>query len=95
MGKVFRTRQAEEDLLDIWSFIAEDNPVAAESLLREINSVCRKIADLRLARRPREELSPNLRSLPIGNYVIYYRPQETGLVIIRVVHGARDTSRLF
>jgi toxin ParE1/3/4 len=28
------------------------------------------------------------------NYVIYYRPLEDGIVIVRVLHGARDHERL-
>ena len=26
----------------------------------------------------------------MGRYVIFYRPDETGIVAIRVLHGARD-----
>jgi len=37
-----------------------------------------------------EELAPNLRSFPIGSYLIFYRPVEDGIELIRVLHGARD-----
>jgi len=33
--------------------------------------------------------------LPVGNYVIFYRPIEDGIVVIRVLHGARDLPELF
>ncbi len=45
--------------------------------------------------RKREELAPLLRSFPVGNYVIFYRPASGGIQIIRVLHGARDVSKLF
>ena len=45
--------------------------------------------------RHREELSPRLRSLPVGNYVIFYRPMEDGIEVARVLHGARDLPPLF
>jgi toxin ParE1/3/4 len=35
--------------------------------------------------RKREELSPRLRSLPFGRYVIFYRPMENGIEIARVL----------
>ncbi len=35
-------------------------------------------------------MSPNLRSFPIGSYLIFYRPMEDGIQLIRVAHGARD-----
>jgi toxin ParE1/3/4 len=29
-----------------------------------------------------------------GNYVVYYRPAETELTIVRILHGARDTAAI-
>jgi toxin ParE1/3/4 len=48
-----------------------------------------------LARRPkmgrsRPELAPELRSFPVGQYVIFYLPLPKGVDIVRVLHGARD-----
>jgi toxin ParE1/3/4 len=45
--------------------------------------------------RERRELATALRSLSVGNYVIFYRPRENGLVIIRVLNGSRDIEALF
>lgn len=42
-----------------------------------------------------DDLAPNLRYFPVGNYVIYYQPTDDGVVIVRVVHGARDVNALF
>jgi toxin ParE1/3/4 len=90
MGRILQTRQAEEDLLEIWSYVADDNPAAADDLLDDIDATCAKLADAPYSGRLREELAPNIRSLPVGNYVIFYRPDEDGIVVIRVLHGARD-----
>jgi toxin ParE1/3/4 len=43
----------------------------------------------------RFDLAPGLRSLAVGNYVIFYRPVSEGIQIIRVLHGARDIPSLF
>jgi toxin ParE1/3/4 len=45
--------------------------------------------------RQREELSPRLRSFPVSRYIIFYRPMENGIEIVRVLHGARDFPPLF
>jgi toxin ParE1/3/4 len=40
--------------------------------------------------RSRLELAPDLRSFPVGQYVIFYLPLPKGVEIVRVLHGARD-----
>ncbi|MBT7959926.1 MAG: type II toxin-antitoxin system RelE/ParE family toxin [Akkermansiaceae bacterium] len=39
--------------------------------------------------RLRKEFQPIVRSLPVGNYVIFFR-ESSPLEIIRVLHGARE-----
>jgi toxin ParE1/3/4 len=95
MPSVLLTFQAEEDLLEVGSFIAADNPEAADRLLDGIGKTCRMLAANPEAGRIREELSPGLRSVPRGNYVIFYRPSADGVVVVRVLHGARDLPGLF
>ena len=48
-----------------------------------------------LARQPnmgrsRPELANDLRSFPVGRYMIFYVPIPKGVEIVRVLHGARD-----
>jgi toxin ParE1/3/4 len=38
MPVIKRTAQAEEDLIDIWIYIAQDNPQTADRLLEEFDS---------------------------------------------------------
>ncbi len=45
--------------------------------------------------RAREELAPGLRSLNAGNYLIFYRPADDGMQVIRIAHGSRDLPSLF
>jgi toxin ParE1/3/4 len=45
--------------------------------------------------RIRSDLLPNLRSFPVGNYVIFYFPADDGIEVIRILHGARDIQQLF
>jgi len=86
---------ARSDLDEIWLYIGQDNPYAADRFIRALVSRFPALASMPEMGRQREELSPRLRSLPVGNYIIFYRPMEKGVEIARVVHGARDLPPLF
>jgi toxin ParE1/3/4 len=86
---------ARSDLDDIWFYIAQDNPKAADKFIRTIVSRFPKLAATPGWGRRREELAPGLRSVPVGRYLIFYRPLENGVEIARVLHGARDLPPLF
>ena len=40
--------------------------------------------------RSRQDLRPDLFSFPVGRHVLFYRPQPGEIVLVRVLHGARD-----
>jgi toxin ParE1/3/4 len=80
---------------EIWFYIAQDDPEAADKFIRAIVSRFPKFAAMPELGRQREELSPRLRSFPVGRYVIFYRPMKNGIEIVRVLHGARDLPPLF
>lgn len=86
---------ARSDLEGIWFYIAQDDPAAADKFIQAVVSRFSKLAALPELGRRREELSPRLRSFPVGRYVIFYRPMENGIEIARVLHGARDLPPLF
>lgn len=93
--EVIRTPRAELDLLEIWLHIAEDSPSAADRLLESIDQTCHTLAQYPLMGRSRPELAPELRSFPAGNYIIFYRPIENGIEVVRVVIGTRDINAFF
>jgi toxin ParE1/3/4 len=45
--------------------------------------------------RSRPELAPDLRSFPVGSYLIFYQPLDDGIEIIRIISAARDVDALF
>jgi toxin ParE1/3/4 len=86
---------ARADLDEIWLFIAQDNPEAADRFIRLIVSRFPTLASMPYLGRQRAELSPGLRSFPVQRYIIFYHPREDGVEIVRVLHGARDFPPLF
>ena len=95
MAIIKRTSQAHLDLVEIGLRIAEDNPTAADRWLDSIDNCCKMLAQMPEIGRSRPELAPELRSFPVGNYVIFYRPVEDGIQVIRILYGGRDLPPLF
>jgi toxin ParE1/3/4 len=94
MSRYRLTEQARQDLDEIWLYIAEDNPTAADHFLDILYEKFVLVAGQPLLGRLRPELAPNLRSLPVGNYVIFYRSTHDGIELGRVLHGVRDMTAL-
>ena len=94
MAKIERSSQAQRDLVDIWLYIANDSPAAADKFLDQIDTLCKLLSTSPLLGRSREELGRSLRSFPVGDYLIFYRPKHTGIVVVRVLSGYRDLDKL-
>ena len=90
MLEVVRLPQAEEDLVDIWRYIADDSEAAADRLLDRFADVARKLARHPEAGRSRPELAEGLRSFVIGNYVLFYLVGRSKLIIVRVLSRYLD-----
>ncbi len=85
------TNSAEADLLELWLNIAEDNLAAADESLDSIQATVSLLGGQPETGRARPELSDGLRSFPTRTpYIIFYLPDEDGLLVVRVLHHARD-----
>jgi toxin ParE1/3/4 len=82
------------DLAEIWAYIAEDSPRQADILAVRIDQEFKVLARNPNIGRARPELLANLRSFPVGLYIIFYIPRPRGIEVIRVLHGARDLKPL-
>jgi toxin ParE1/3/4 len=95
MPSVALRPRARLDLAEIWAYIAEDSPDHADRLAAKFDRQFRALARHPNMGRPRPELSPALRSIPVGRYVIFYLPLKRGIEVVRVLHGSRDLAALF
>ncbi len=89
------TARAEEDLIDIWTYIAADNPAAADRVLDRIEDVFSRVAANPQLGPARPDLADGLRYSVSGSYVVLFRQVGAAIEIVRVVHGARDLPNLF
>ncbi|MEH2252990.1 type II toxin-antitoxin system RelE/ParE family toxin [Nostoc sp.] len=89
MGRFIRTAKTEEDLIEIWIYIATDNPTTSDSLLDQINTKCQMLADNPELGQARPDIAPGLRYFSVGRYLIFYQNISKGIEVVRVVHGAK------
>ena len=92
MKKLTRTAQAELDLIDIWSFISDDNPNAADKLLRELDTKSQLLCKNPELGVAREDIAKKFRCLTYRNYLILYRIKPDSVEVVRYLHGARNLS---
>jgi toxin ParE1/3/4 len=82
----------KDDLNSIFDYIAEDNPSAASKFVKKIKDTCRHIdrfPEIGIARDD-IRLGTNLRSFPVGNYILFYRATAAHVEMVRIIHGSRD-----
>jgi toxin ParE1/3/4 len=90
MSVILMTAQAEQDLIEIWLYIAQDSPNIADSVLDGLEKRFSILADNPLMGRSRDDIAPELRYFLFEKYLIFYRTASDGIEIVRVVHGARN-----
>ena len=82
--------EAEEDLLEIWLYIAQDSPDNADAFIDRIERCGQELAVNPGMGVERSGLADSLKSFPVGNYILFYRIAAYGVELVRVLHGARD-----
>jgi len=87
MPNLRKSPAAEEDLLGIWSHIAEDSPEAADRMWQRFQDRFQLLLKQPRMGESQERVRPGLRSVV---EVIFYEPLDDGILIYRVLHGARQ-----
>ena len=89
------TPEADRDLDEIWLNIARDSVTQADRFIDLVTERFVLLARTPRAGRARPELLSGLRSFAYRDYVIFYSLAREGVVIERVLHGARDIKGVF
>ncbi|MET0678511.1 MAG: type II toxin-antitoxin system RelE/ParE family toxin [Bradyrhizobium sp.] len=89
------TAEAEADIEQIATYVAEQSPGSALRLVRELRQRCDSLLDAPRGYPlvPRYE-QWGIRRRPFGRFLIFYRVGEDAIDIIHILHGARDYESL-
>ncbi len=90
------TASFKRDAADVWDFVGQDAPDRADRLLDDVDEALTMLARYPLSGRSRPELAPDVRSFPVGRFLVYYLPLGGGgVVALRLLHTSRDVEGLF
>ena len=94
--KVILAPEALDDLRNIATWIAEDNPIRAQSFSRELRDKCASLSQnarrFRIVRRVGDH---DIRKCNHRHYLIFYRVIASQVEILHVLHGSRDWDAIF
>lgn len=93
--KVRFTAAARRQLREVGDRIAQDSPRRALTFVAEIEGRCRNLSQMpeRFPLVPGRE-EHGVRRTAVGNYLIFYRVEANAVVVLHIVHGARDIDAL-
>lgn len=97
MSRYLLTQTAEEELKEILLFIAErDGMERAEHVLEHFVEAFETLASSPGIGHCKHHLTGDaLRWWPVFRFLVLYDPEADPVIVLRVVHGARDLARLF
>jgi toxin ParE1/3/4 len=88
--RIERTRPYDDDLFRIWLSASDYSLTRADRLARKIETTVDMLADFPNLGEAVPQLAPNRRRKLCEDYVIYYDVLGETIVILRVLHAARD-----
>jgi toxin ParE1/3/4 len=94
------TAPADCDINSHFSYIDQQNHAAAIRFLQAAEASCKELTampELGQRQQFRRESLTDLRAWQVRgfeNFVIYYRPIEDGIEVVRVLHAARDIAAI-
>lgn len=97
---VFRIPAAEQDLVDHFVAIGQEDPVAADRFLDQAEALANRLVAFPRSGRAWPTADPRLAGLRVvpvprfPNYLVFYRHDSRGVILVRVLHGARQIERV-
>ena len=97
--RITTTKAADQDIRDIATYVAVNNPVAARKFGTELWRTFDRLASSPESGRAVQGFGVPLRVVRVSSrfrrYLVFYRlTDETTIEIVRVLHGARDLTTL-
>ena len=95
MATVTISNRAKNEIKSVIFNITQENPPAATKFLKSLVDKLDTLALLPRIGVERSEYGEGVSTFPFGNYIIFYQPTDSGVDIIRFLHGARNLPYVF
>lgn len=96
MSRYLLSREASRDIQEIWTYVAQDSVRNANRLRDKLRTHLRRLALMPSLGTDASQYASGLRSSTVlKNYVVFYTTSKSGIVIVRILHGARDLDSQF
>ncbi|NHC33427.1 type II toxin-antitoxin system RelE/ParE family toxin [Scytonema millei] len=95
MNRFRLSQQAEQDLEDIWAYLAQQDELLADKQIAQILDRFPMLSQFSNMGKQRNNLLPGLRSFPVQPYIVFYTKIADGIEIVRVLHQSRDIDSQF
>lgn len=97
MNPILQTATFRSAIKEVGKYIARESGSRkiATDFLHQIDEKCRTYARQPEMGELRSELGEEIRCFPVGSYVIFYRPLKNGILLVAIIHGARDIPAVF
>ena len=95
MNQFRLSQRAEQDLEDIWVYLARQDELLADQQIAQILNRFPLLSQFPDMGRQRDNVLAGLKSFPLKPYVILYTKITGGIEIVKVLHQSRDVESLF
>jgi toxin ParE1/3/4 len=93
--KIIVSDEADNDLVQIFSYLNQRSSQATQSILDDIDRCFVNLTSFPLRGSPRPDLGRDVRSAIVSPYLILYAARRDHVTILRVLHGSRDIEAEF
>ena len=90
MNRYKISQLAEQDLEDIWVYLAQNNQIAADQQIAKILGRLPMLAQFPDIGKIRDDLRDKLRSFLVKPYIVFYIKLDGGIEVVRILHHSRD-----
>jgi addiction module RelE/StbE family toxin len=88
--RVRYTRRAKDDLVEIYTYIAEENPPAARQVIAKIREGVKHLAHHPHVGRIGRVADTRELVIPRFPYIVVYRVRDDGVQILSIFHSSRE-----
>ena len=99
--QVLKDLRASQDLLEIFVYLGQNSLTAADRFFESAEKTLVNLAAMPFLGSPWDSDNPDyatLRYFPVRRfrkYLLFYRPIDNGIEVIRVLHASRDIASIF